>query len=151
MIHKEWIIKPFKQEHADKIISYGMNDKLMELDASYKDHRISLADKGNAYTLFIDNKPIVAGGIIVIWKGVAEGWVMANQNIYDVKLLACKEIKKRTDILCEKNKIKRLQTSVKASFTTGVRFASWLGLKKEGLMKNYGPDGSDYLRMAKIY
>jgi|TARA_R100000789_G_C2971041_1_gene140765 hypothetical protein len=151
MIHKEWIIKPFEQEHADKIISYGMNDKLMELDASYKDHRISLADKGNAYTLFIDNKPIVAGGIIVIWKGVAEGWVMANQNIYDVKLLACKEIKKRTDILCEKNKIKRLQTSVKASFTTGVRFASWLGLKKEGLMKNYGPDGSDYLRMAKIY
>ena len=151
MIHKEWIIKPFEQEHADKIISYGMNDKLMELDASYKNHRICLADKGNAYTLFIDNKPIVAGGIIVIWKGVAEGWVMANQNIYDVKLLACKEIKKRTDILCEKNKIKRLQTSVKASFTTGVRFASWLGLKKEGLMKNYGPDGSDYLRMAKIY
>ena len=146
-----WTIKTFKQEHADKIISYGMNDKLMELDASYKDHRICLADKGNAYTLFIDNKPIVAGGIIVIWKGVAEGWVMANQNIYDVKLLACKEIKKRTDILCEKNKIKRLQTSVKASFTTGVRFASWLGLKKEGLMKNYGPDGSDYLRMAKIY
>ena len=146
-----WTVKTFKQEHADKIISYGMNDKLMELDASYKDHRICLADKGNAYTLFIDNKPIVAGGIIVIWKGVAEGWVMANQNIYDVKLLACKEIKKRTDILCEKNKIKRLQTSVKANFTTGVRFASWLGLKKEGLMKNYGPDGSDYLRMAKIY
>ena len=76
---------------------------------------------------------------------------MANQNIYDVKLLACKEIKNRTDLLCEKNKIKRLQTSVKASFTTGVRFASWLGLKNEGLMKNYGPDGSDYLRMAKIY
>jgi hypothetical protein len=146
-----WTVKTFKQEHADKIISYGMNDKLMELDASYKDHRICLADKGNAYTLFIDNKPIVAGGIIVIWKGVAEGWVMANQNIYDVKLLACKEIKNRTDLLCEKNKIKRLQTSVKASFTTGVRFASWLGLKKEGLMKNYGPDGSDYLRMAKIY
>ena len=146
-----WTVKTFKQEHADKIISYGMNSKLMELDASYKDHRICLADKGNAYTLFINDKPTVAGGIIVIWKGVAEGWVMANQNIYDVKLLACKEIKNRTDLLCEKNKIKRLQTSVKASFTTGVRFASWLGLKNEGLMKNYGPDGSDYLRMAKIY
>ena len=146
-----WTVKTFKQEHADKIISYGMNSKLMELDASYKDHRICLADKGNAYTLFVNDKPIVAGGIIVIWQGVAEGWVMANRNIYDVKFLAAKEIKNRTDILCEKNKIKRLQTSVKASFTTGVRFASWLGLKKEGLMKNYGPDGSDYLRMAKIY
>ena len=101
--------------------------------------------------LFVNNKPIVAGGIFILWQGVAEGWVLANQNIYDVKFLAAKEIKIRTDLLCKKNKIKRLQTSVKAEFTTGVRFANWLGLKTEGLMKKYGPDGSDYLRMAKIY
>ena len=48
MIHNEWIIKPFKQEHADEIISYGMNSKLMEIDASFKENRICLADKGNA-------------------------------------------------------------------------------------------------------
>ena len=146
-----WIIKEFKQQDADQIISYGMNDKLMETDASFKENRICLADKGNAYTLFVNNKPIVAGGIFILWQGVAEGWVLANQNIYDVKFLAAKEIKIRTDLLCKKNKIKRLQTSVKAEFTTGVRFAHWLGLETEGLMKKYGPDGSDYLRMAKIY
>ena len=146
-----WIIKEFKQQDADQIISYGMNDKLMETDASFKENRICLADKGNAYTLFVKDKPIVAGGIFILWKGVAEGWVLANRNIYDVKFLAAKEIKIRTDLLCKKNKIKRLQTSVKAEFTTGVRFANWLGLKTEGLMKKYGPDGSDYLRMAKIY
>ena len=76
---------------------------------------------------------------------------MQIRSIYDVKFLAAKEIKKRTDVLCEKNKIHRLQTSVKAEFKTGVRFANWLGLETEGLMKKYGPDGSDYLRMAKIY
>tara|TARA_Y100000296_G_scaffold29064_1_gene33885 strand:+ start:776 stop:1225 length:450 start_codon:yes stop_codon:yes gene_type:complete len=146
-----WIIKPFKQSHADEIISFGMNSKLMEVDASFKDNRICKADKGNAYTLFIDKKPVVAGGIILLWKGVAEGWVMANQNIYNVKLLACREIKKRTDELCKKNKIKRLQTTVKYDFKMGIRFASWLGLKPEGLMKFYGPDESDYLRMARIY
>ena len=146
-----WIIKEFKQQDADQIISYGMNDKLMETDASFKENRICLADKGNAYTLFVNNKPIVAGGIFILWQGVAEGWVLANQNIYDVKFLAAKEIKKRTDLLCKKNKINRLQTSVKAEFKTGVRFANWLGLEPEGLMRKYGPDGSDYLRMAKIY
>ena len=146
-----WIVKPFKQEHADEIISFGMNSKLMEVDASFKDNRICQADRGNAYTLFVDKKPIVAGGIIILWKGVAEGWVMANQNIYQVKVLAAKEIKKRTDELCKKNKIKRLQTTVKYDFKMGIRFASWLGLKPEGLMKFYGPDESDYLRMARIY
>jgi len=146
-----WIVKPFKQEHADEIISFGMNSKLMEVDASFKDNRICQADRGNAYTLFVDKKPIVAGGIIILWKGVAEGWVIANQNIYQVKVLAAKEIKKRTDELCKKNKIKRLQTTVKFDFKIGIRFASWLGLKPEGKMESYGPDGSDYLRMARIY
>ena len=146
-----WIIKPFRQEHADEIISYGMNNILMEIDASFKDHRICLEDKGNAYTLFVDKKPIVAGGIIVLWQSVAEGWVMANQNIFEIKLLACKEIKNKTDELCKKNKIKRLQTTVKYDFNSGIRFASWLGLKPEGIMRKYGPDGSDYYRMAKIY
>ena len=145
------IVKEFKQQDADQIVSYGMNDKLMEVDANFKENRICLADKGNAYTLFVKDKPIVAGGIFILWKGVAEGWVLANRNIYDVKFLAAKEIKKRTDLLCKKNKINRLQTSVKADFKTGVRFANWLGLETEGLMKKYGPDGSDYLRMAKIY
>ena len=30
------------------------------------------------------------------------------------------------------------------------RFAKFLGLKEEGLMKNYGPDGSDFYRYARI-
>jgi|TARA_B100001964_G_scaffold1243_1_gene1472 hypothetical protein len=151
MIPKDWTIKPFKQEHADEIVSYGMNHKLMETDASYKDNRICLADKGNAYTLFLNNKPVVAGGIFILWSGVAEGWVLANKNIFEIKFLAAKEIKIRTDELCKKNKIKRLQTSVKADFKPGIRFANWLGLKTEGLMKSYGPDGTDYYRMARIY
>jgi RimJ/RimL family protein N-acetyltransferase len=49
------------------------------------------------------------------------------------------------------NKIKRLQTSVKADSKLALRFAEWLGLKQEGLMKNYGPDGSDYYRYARIF
>ena len=41
--------------------------------------------------------------------------------------------------------------AVKANFNMGLRFAEFLGLKNEGLMIAYGPDKSDYLRMAKIY
>ena len=151
MMAKDWELKPFKQEHADQIISFGMNHKLMEIDASFKDNRICLADRGDAYTLFLNKKPVVAGGICLLWQGVCEGWVIANQNIYDIKFLAPKLIKTHTVKLCEKNKIKRLQTSVKADFIQGVRFANFLELETEGLMKNYGPDGSDYYRMARIF
>jgi len=33
-------IKDFKPEHAKEIISFGMNSKLMEIDAGYEDNHI---------------------------------------------------------------------------------------------------------------
>jgi hypothetical protein len=145
-------IKDFKPEHADKIISYGLNSKLMEIDAGFEDNRIcNYSTKGNAYTMFVDGNPVFAIGIVVLWDGVAEGWVMASQNVFEMRFLAAKTMKKLTDEMCKKNKIKRLQTSVKADFKLGVRFATWLGLEIEGIKKCYGPDGSDYYQLGKIY
>ena len=145
-------LKPFKKSDADKIVSFGMNHKLMEIDAGFEENRIcNYSQPGNAYTMWIDDKPVFSFGMVILWKGVAEGWVMASQNIFDVKFLAAKTITSMMINHCKKNKIKRLQTSVKAEFKEGVRFATWLGMEIEGLKKNYGPDGSDYYQLARIF
>jgi len=144
-------IVPYESVHGDDIITFGMNDKLMEIDAEFTENRIDIALPGLSYTLLVNNNPICSGGIYPLWDGVAEGWVMSSKRIFDYKIKAASLIKRRLNLLCNNNKIKRLQTSVKANFETGIRFAEWLGLKKEGLMVQYGPDGSDYYRMAKIY
>ena len=145
-------IKDFKPDDAKKIIAYGMNSKLMEIDAGFEDNHIyNYSVKGNAYTMFMDGKPVFAIGIVILWSGCAEGWVIASQNIFEMKFLAAKTMKELTDDMCKKNKIKRLQTSVKADFKLGVRFATWLGLEIEGLKKCYGPDGSDFYQLGKIY
>jgi len=145
-------LKDFEPDHAKKIISYGMNSKLMEIDAGFEDNHIyNYSTEGNAYTMFVNEKPVFSIGIVILWSGVAEGWVLASQNIFELKFLAAKTMKELTDDMCKKNKIKRLQTSVKADFKLGVRFATWLGLEIEGLKKSYGPDGSDYYQLGKIY
>jgi hypothetical protein len=145
-------LKPFLPEHADQIIAIGLNDKLMEIDASYSDNRIcNYSQPGNAYTMFVNDKPVFACGIVILWDGVAECWVLASQNVYEMKFLAARTILELQDKLCKKNKIKRLQTSVKADFKLGLRFATWLGLEIEGLKKKYGPDGSDFYQLGKIY
>ena len=144
-------IIPYQKEHGDEIYAFGMNDKLMEIDASFTENRLDTAIPGLSYTLLVDNNIILAGGIIPFWDGVAEGWVMSSKRVFDYKIKAAGSIKKRLDLLCTNNKIWRLQTSVKEEFKTGVRFAEWLGLKKEGLMTMYGPDKTNYYRMAKIY
>jgi len=145
-------LKTFKKSDADKIVSFGMNHKLMEIDAGFEENRIcNYSQPGNAYTMWVDDKPVFSFGMVILWKGVAEGWVMASQNIFDVKFLAAKTITSMMINHCKKNKIKRLQTSVKAEFKEGVRFATWLGMEIEGLKKNYGPDGSDYYQLARIF
>ena len=133
------------------MVEFGLNHKLMDIDASYTENRIDAKVFGLSFTLLVDNNPIFSGGIIPLWDGVAEGWVIASKRIYDHKIKSVSSIKKRLDLLCNNNNIWRVQTSVKENFEVGIRFAEWLGLKKEGLMLKYGPDKTNYYRMAKIY
>ena len=144
-------IVPYKTQHGDEMIEFGLNDKLMDIDASFKENRIDFAMAGLAFTLLDNNVPICSGGIIPTWLGNAQGWVISSKRIFRNKVKASRLIKQRTDLLCANNKIWRLQTAVKADFRTGIRFAEFLGFNKEGLMVGYGPDKTDYYLMARIY
>jgi hypothetical protein len=144
-------IVPYKTQHGDDMIEFGLNDTLMDIDASFTENRIDFALAGLSFTLLHDNIPLCSGGIIPLWNGVAEGWVISSKRIFKNRIRASRLIRKRTDLLCANNKIWRLQTAVKANFKTGIRFAEFLGFKNEGLMKAFGPDKTDYYRMARIY
>ena len=144
-------IIPYERSHTDEILTFGMNDKLLENDASSEEGRIDYGIPGLSNTILANNNIVLSGGVTPLWDGVAEGWVIASKRIYDHKIKSVTSIKKRLDLLCINNNIWRIQTSVKEDFKVGVRFAEWLGLEKEGLMKMYGPDKTNYIRMAKIY
>ena len=144
-------IVPYQTQHGDEMIEFGLNDKLMDIDASFKENRIDFAMAGLAFTLLDNNVPICSGGIIPTWLGNAQGWVISSKRIFRNKIKAARLIKERTDLLCANNKIWRLQTAVKADFKIGIRFAEFLGFNKEGLMVGYGPDKTDYYLMARIY
>ena len=144
-------VVPYETRHGDEMIEFGLNDKLMDSDATFKENRIDFAMAGLAFTLLDNNVPICSGGIVPTWLGNAQGWVISSKRIFRNKVKASRLIKERTDLLCANNKIWRLQTAVKADFKIGIRFAEFLGFNKEGLMVGYGPDKTDYYLMARIY
>lgn len=141
----------YQKNHGDNMIEFGMNDPLMDIDAQYLKNYTDVIVPGFSFTLMNNETPIVSGGIYPLWQGTAEGWVLSSKRIFNYKFKAASLIKRRLDMLCINNNIWRLQTAVKANFKLGIRFAEWLGLQQEGLMKQYGPDKTDYYRMAKIY
>ena len=54
-------------------------------------------------------------------------------------------------VVLDENNIVRVQTAIRKDFQQGHRFAEWLGLENEGLMKKFGFDGSDQYRYARIF
>jgi len=50
----------------------------------------------------------------------------------------------------ETHELSRIQASVCASDVRANRYAQWLGFEKEGIMRKYGPDGTDYIRYARV-
>ena len=143
-------IIPFKKEHAEFILSQQLNAAELYLKPEHRKYALYLEQIGLSFTATVNDKPIAAGGISMLWDNVAEGWVMATNEVWNHSIIMAKHFKKRTDVLIETTKIKRLQTTVKADFALGHKFAKWLKFEPEGLMKYYGPDGSDYIRYARI-
>ena len=144
------VIVPFENKHAEQILEQGLNSEFLELKPEHRKYAYFLKEVGMSFTGLVNNKPIAAGGVFYLWDGVAEGWVLATKDIYKYPVFCAKHIKQRTEIILKANKIKRIQTSVKADCDVALRFAKWLGFKKEGLMESYGPDGSDFVRFARV-
>ena len=79
-------IVPYETQHGDEMIEFGLNDKLMDIDASFTENRIDFAMAGLAFTLLDNNVPICSGGIIPTWLGNAQGWVISSKRIFRNKI-----------------------------------------------------------------
>ena len=125
-------VVPYTGEHGRYILSQKMNHALMDVDADFDGEPMNLEEKGLAFTGMIDDKP-------------------ATSKVLDHPLIVAKIIKKNFAKLAIDNNIKRVQTAVRKDFITGIKFAEWLGMESEGLMRYYGYDGSHQYRYARIF
>jgi len=144
-------IIPYVSSHGKIILESQLNHVISDLEINYLKETSDLEQKNMSFTCMIGDKIIASAGIKKIWNGVGEGWVLASKEIYNYPITIAKEIKKNFDYVAISNNIKRVQTAVRADYGIGIRFAKWLGLSNEGLMKCYGLDGSDHYRFARIF
>ena len=147
-------IVPYTAEHGQFILSCQMNHKVLEADKNYiniEGNAKNLEQDDLAFTGLISKKPIFAAGMKMIWGQVAEGWVIATQDVWNHPLSVAKAIKKDFARIAKENNIARVQTSIRKDFEQGQRFAEWLGLENEGLMRKFGFDGTDQYRYARIF
>ncbi len=136
-------IVPFKKEHLDKInLMFEMTKSGKESLGSY--------DGVIGYTGMEDDAVLATGGVHPMWEGVGEAWLLVGKEGYDKPKTVAKWTDYLFQILQEEHKLFRIQASVAALDLTANRYAQWLGFEKEGIMRKYGPDGTDYIRYARV-
>ena len=147
-------IVPYTAQHGKFILSCQMNHKVLEADRHYinvdGDAR-NLVQDHLAFTGIVNDNPIFAAGMKMIWGQVAEGWVIATSEMWKHPLGVAKAIKKDFARVAKENNITRVQSAIRKDFSEGQRFAEWLGLEKEGLMRKWGFDGSDQYMYARLF
>ena len=98
MMDKHLHIVPYTKEHGQFILSCQMNHKLLEADRHYinvEGDAKNLEQDHLAFTGMVRSKPIFAAGMKMVWGRVAEGWVIATQDVWNYPLSVAKAIMKR--------------------------------------------------------
>ena len=154
----------FKKEHIEAF-NFGAVDKQFEGDLFNKANTGAIAEAGYTWSMVDPAKGddrndreqaggqgyrvLAMAGIFPLWQGVGEAWSLftpeALQHGVAFHLRAVKVLKGFFD-----QGWWRIQTTVRADFETGILWLDRLGFKDEGLMEKYGPDGSDYIRYARV-
>ena len=90
------------------------------------------------------------GGIIPIWDGVAECWLVGGWRLGTHRLSAVRALTATLARQVKEQQLRRLQAVVRADWDEAVRFVEFLRFQREGLLRGYGPDGSDHYVYARI-
>jgi hypothetical protein len=143
-------IVPYTPEHAEEILAGRLNDGTPSITYSFADYVERYDVPSMSFTSIKNGHVVACGGVTPMWEGVGEVWLLGSDKVSENKASLARAVYDTLSSLAEHNGYWRLQGTVLANWKQGLRFARFLGFEEEGLMKKYGPDKQDYIRVARI-
>lgn len=89
---------------------------------------------------------IACWGLVPLWAGVSEAWMLVSPNLSRGSLSVCRNIMQILDASLEH----RIQTSVLCDFEQGHRFVKMLGFRAEGVMEDFDNVQRSHIRYARL-
>ena len=144
------IIIDYEPDHARDILAGEMNKGAPKHIGQFRDFAENLNRPGTSFTAIDNGYLIACAGIIPLWSGVGEAWFLASERVHEYTRPIIKAVKKDFNRIIEEQKFVRVQAAVRVDWKQAQRFSRFLGFEEEGLMKKFGPDGSDYYRVSRV-
>ena len=104
----------------------------------------------DGYSAVMDSGEVVACAGLAPWPDfphVATAWAFINRTIPGAALLA---VTRAAQTMLELRSEQRVEACCRADLAKARRWLEMLGFQYEGPARKYGPDGSDFMRFARV-
>lgn len=107
---------------------------------------------GPALTICDDaGTPLGAGGLVPLWRGVAQGWLFASDRLREHPAVLHRTVLRALRLSEDALGLHRVQITVHEDFYLSSLWVGRLGFACEGAMPGFGPNGDTYYRYARLH
>ena len=147
-------VVPYQPRHLMALDARDYERRLFAMTPDLDRQGQALAVPGLSVTVLDGPVPIACGGILPLHRGVGEAWyALSRRFAVDRPTRDWASLARLSfDFVSRafEGGFHRLQAHVPADFPPGHRWARRMGFEAEGTMRGFGPDGSDFVRFARI-
>tara|TARA_R100001443_G_scaffold55213_1_gene66478 strand:- start:2338 stop:2781 length:444 start_codon:yes stop_codon:yes gene_type:complete len=140
-------IVPFVADHAHYILKTGLQ---LDERHNWYDQAYIMEEAGFCVTLLANKKALLSTGIIPVWDGVGEAWLLTSKEVPKYPITIARAIYECFYQWVDAKDLWRVHANVRSDWDVAIRFAKFLGMKEEGLMEKFGPEKADYFRLAWV-
>lgn len=144
------IIVPFEAAHGAELAEGDLNIELNRPIGVQAEHYQQVADLGWSFSAMNNGWLIGSAGLVPLWPGVAEAWLLASDRINDHAISAGRIVRKRLFEIVDEEGLHRVQAMTRSDTPSLKRWAAWLGMKHEGKMLSYNQNRDDFERYAWV-
>lgn len=108
-------------------------------------------ERGPSGALYYNGKLLGIIGVVMLWKGVGEVWTIIDDSVkQQFKRQLIVGVRTALDIAQQSLGLTRVQVAIESAADYSQSWPLALGFTLEGVMRNFGMDGSDYTLYGRI-
>ena len=145
-------IIPFEWYHVPTMNLRTQEREYFEMIPGHMDRIKAQKNWGPSFSAVAEGRGIICSwGFSMLWPGVFDLWLITSKLVEERRVQMIRQSRAAILDAAIAMKAHRFQITINPRFLHTVRFAEALYFEKEGVLKSYGPDGSDYLMYARIF
>jgi len=137
--------------HPDHLLGAPLRPLDAPLVAENRHTLVERLPQGYSFTALVDGKVYAMFGLVPFWKGVYEAWLIPTSDLDEHKFKMCRTSLKFFEYTAKILRARRYQCYVHSQNFLSIRWIEMMVFKKEGLMKNFGPNQEDHFLYARYF